>query len=85
MKSHKENGIIYFDEPRLVQSVDFLMEHLDCDFIIDPVDDSLDYVYVLAVAENKDANQELNKVFKQKFNGYKIVQGMNSQEVNAID
>lgn len=81
------NGVTFFEKPYLTNCIEFLFNHLDCNFIAKKIEHDTDKVYVIAFAENKSHNDEIDKVFHSK--GYDkdciIVQGMDSQEVNSID
>lgn len=81
------NGIAYLEKPYLTRCIDFLFDHLDCNFIAKKVEENTDKVYVIAFATDKSYNNEIDKVFHAE--GYDkdciIIQGMDSQEVNSID
>lgn len=81
------NGVAYLEKPYLVDSMDFVFDHLDCDFIAKKFEGGTDKVYVIAFSTGKEHNCDLRKIFHME--GYDkdciIIQGMDSQEVNCID
>lgn len=82
------NGIVFYDNPMMIDKYKFLYEHLDCDSIIKINEDVNDrIVYVIACAKQKEFNGALEDLYyKKNYSGkYVIMQGIDSREVNSID
>ena len=81
-------NIIVCKPPIEVNRYEFLFEHLDCDCIVDKSSESeTKKVRVIAYSPSKENNRSLREYFRKSgYQGkYRILQGIDSQEVYSID
>lgn len=81
------DGIAYYKIPYTVHYVDFTYEHLDCNSIIRKGNLPKKMVDVIAFATAKEFNKKLREIYNTQYKqeGYVILRGIDSAEVNSID
>lgn len=86
-KKAEKDGIIYFDTPYKVNGLSFAHKHLDCDAIIIKEPTYSKEMRVVCYASNESYNKALNNLFLSHYkgNGYKLLVGISSKEMNCID
>ena len=77
-ETYEKDGVIYFREPYRVDATDWVCSCLDCDSIVDEIDDDSDTMLVYAYS--KDYNK-----LKCIKGDHLIIGSFSSREVNGID
>jgi len=89
MQVKNVNGIIYFEEPYIVNFVTFGYDHLDCDSIITRRSalSGKAEVELICYASSKEYNNRLRELINTRYNGndYCIMQRISSEEASCID
>ena len=68
-------GIVILDSPVEVNAVEWLIQHPECDTIVNPFGNEPD-VFVCAYAKSWEYNGDLEKLWKSKYKGKELLGGI---------
>ena len=87
MRNNTNDGVIHFDEPKVLNFYEFAYKHLNCDSIaVAATVDTPLAMQIVAYASSKEYNSTLLDLFLKKYqNGkYVIMRHISDKEVDAI-